>query len=127
MAAVDNCRRTSGFRYVKENDSDKTTMTQVFGGSASYTFTNGSKDVIKNNNEKDSLTVSAVRQTDKYARKGDDNEYTYLMKEDAKKFLYVSGRYVKNTDKAILITQGMESYIRSLVEALEEKMMLSEK
>lgn len=126
MAAVDNCRRTSGFRYVKENDTELTTMTQVFGGSASYTFTNGSKSVLKNNGEKDSLSIAATRQTDKYVRGGEDTEYTYLCKEDAKKFMYVSGRYIKGTDMAILITSGMEPKIRKIVEALEEKMMLSD-
>ncbi len=126
MAAVDNCRKTSGFRFVKKNNTELTTMTQIFGGSASYTFTNGSKDVLKNTGEKDTLTVAAVSQQDKYVRDGDDTEYTYLAKADAKKFLYVSGRYIKNTDKAILITPTMEQTIRDLVDALDEKLLLSQ-
>lgn len=126
LIAVDNCRKTSGFRYVRENNTNLTTMTQVFGGSASYTFENGSKTVQKNNGEKDTLSVAATRQTDRYARGEEDTEYTYLSKDDAKKFLYVSGRYIKGTDKAILITSGMEPTVRKLVEALEEKMLLSD-
>lgn len=126
LAAVDRCRSATGFRYVSGDGAGSTTMSQIFGGSASYMFKVGSTEVNKNNGDKALLSIPAVSQTDSYIPGGGDTEYTYLFEDDAKKYLYVTGRYVRGTDIAILVTEGMEKRIKELVEALERESMITD-
>lgn len=119
LGAVDNSRFATGFRYVEENSVSQTTMSQIFGGSASYTFILHSKELFKSNGDKDELTINAVEQTDKYIKTKDNRKYTYIFEDDAKKYLNVSCRYVRGTDYAILVTEGMDPKIKRIVEILE--------
>lgn len=119
LGSVDNCRSATGFRYVEEESASETTMSQIFGGSASYTFILYSKEVIKNTGEKDLLTVNAVEQTDKYIKTKKNRKYTYIFEDDAKKFMGVTCRYVRGTDYAILVTEGMDPKIKAIVDLLE--------
>ena len=120
LASVDRCRRLTGFRYVHEESADKTTMSQFMGGSASYTFKIGSKDVVKNMGGKEKMTKNAVQQTDNYVWGNGSEIYTYIFEDDAKKYLDVTCRYIHGTEWAVLVTSGMDSKMKEIVSIIEE-------
>ena len=118
LGAIDRCRVKSGFRYVrKQND---VTMSQVFGGSASYTFTVGSKNVSKNNGDTNQLSANAAEQTDPYLRQNSETKYGYIPEEDAQKFLGNTCVYINTTDWAVLVTPSGKDVIEETARAINE-------
>ena len=118
LGAIDKCRRKSGFRYVRRgNDA---TMSQMFGGSASYTFTIGQSTVTKNDGKTDTIAKNAVEQTDRYLRNDDDTKYAYIAETDAKKYLGCECVYIRSTDWAILVTPGVAKKILELADIISE-------
>ncbi len=116
LAAMDKCRRASGFRYVRRGST--VTMSQLYRGSASYSFTIGTNKVVKNNGDEGQLSVNAAEQADNYIRPGSSAKYGYLAEGDALKYLGCGGVYIQTTDWAILITPGMEKTIEEVAEIL---------
>jgi hypothetical protein len=120
LAAMDVCRPYSGFRYVRDENSPIITMSQVNFGSASYSFTVGETNVVKNKKAGDQMTKAAGEQTDEYVRTGNNEKYGYICEDYAKTNLGCGCAYVENTDWAILITPGMDSLISEIAQILGE-------
>ncbi len=118
LGAMDRCRNVSGFRYVRIDDT--VTMSQMYGGSASYSFTVGNDYVEKNDSKTSPLTAATVEQTDKYLRGQSDTKFAYISEDDALKYLYCSAAYIRTTDWAILVTPGMAKEIEELAEIISE-------
>ena len=118
LAAVDNCRMNTGFRYVRPEGSDIVTLSQFFGGSASYSFTIGNTTVYKNDRSTDEMDKPAGEQTDNYLRSGSNEKLGYITEDYARKYLQCGCAYVDNTDWAILITPGMDELISEIAEIL---------
>ncbi len=117
LGAMDRCRILSGFRYVRQ-DND-ITMSQMFGGSASYVFTVGKNTVTKNDNTTTTMKVNTVQQADRYLR-DDDTKIAYIEETEAKKFMECECVYIKNTDWALLITPGVAKQIKEIGDILNE-------
>lgn len=120
LGAIDNCRNATGFRYVDEKNADVTTMAQIRGGSASYTFSVYSKEVLISTGETDMLKKNAVQQNDKYIKTKKSRKYTYILEDDAKRLMKVGCIYMRGTDYAILITDNMDDKINKMVELLAQ-------
>ena len=120
LAAMDACRPYCGFRYVREENSPVITMSQVNGGSASYSFTVGDEHVLTNDKSSDEMSRVAGEQTDSYVRVGSNEKYGYICEDYAKTHLGCGCAYVENTDWAILITPGMDSIISEIAKILSE-------
>ena len=120
LGAVDKCRIRSGFRYVRVQQ--EVTMSQLFGGSASYTFTVGADTVTKNNGEGGKLETRVVEQTDSYLRQNSETKYAYISEEDSKRFLGSTCVYIVNTDWAVLVTPGMEQKIKEVTDIINALM-----
>ena len=117
LGAMDRCRILSGFRYVRQ-DND-ITMSQMFGGSASYVFTVGKKRVVKNDGNTHTMKANTVQQTDSYLR-DDDVKIAYVEETEAKKLMECECVYIKNTDWALLITPGVAKQIQEIGDILNE-------
>ncbi len=118
LGAVDKCRVRSGFRYVRKQQ--EITMTQIFGGSASYSFTVGGDTVLKNNGQTAPLEARVVEQTDAYLRSNSDTKYGYISEEDAQRYLGCTCVYIPNSDWAILVTPGMEKIMEGVALLLQQ-------
>ena len=124
LGAMDRCRILSGFRYVRQ-DND-ITMSQMFGGSASYVFTVGKKSVVKNDGNTHTMKANTVQQTDSYLR-DDDVKIAYVEETEAKKLMECECVYIKNTDWALLITPGVAKQIQEIGDILNEMVARGEK
>ena len=120
LAAVDNCRMYTGFRYVRKDGSADITMSQINNGSASYTFTVGKTLVAKNSSDTDNMDKAAGEHTDEYLRRGSNEKYCYITEDFARKYMGCGCAYVDNTDWAILITPGMDQIITEIAGILGE-------
>ncbi len=118
LAAMDKCRRHSGFRYVRRGSN--VTMSQLYQGSASYIFTIGSNKAVNNNGDDVTLSTNVVEQADTYIRPGSSAKYGYVSEGDALKYLGCEGVYIQTTDWAILVTPGMADTIKEVAAILNE-------
>ena len=118
LAALDKCRRQSGFRYVRKGMN--VTISQLYQGSASYIFTVGSSSMIKNNGEEITLKVNCVEQSDRYIRGNASAKYAYIDEDDSYKYTGCDCVYIKTTDWAVLITPGMQKTMKEVAEIMNE-------
>ncbi len=124
LGAIDKCRVRSGFRYVRVDQ--EITMSQLYGGSASYTFTVGSDVMTKNNGETATLTTRVVEQTDSYLRQNSETKYGYVAEGDAQRYLGNTCVYIVKTDWAVLVTPGMEQKIKEVTDIINAMMEAQE-
>ena len=120
LGAIDRCRNRSGFRYVKKRSD--VTMSQVFGGSASYTFTVGQTTVKKNNGEVGKLQTNVVEQEDKYLRQNSETKYAYISEDDAQRYLGNTCVYIHKTDWAILVTPPAKALLEEVGRIINQYM-----
>ena len=118
LAALDKCRRQSGFRYVRKGMN--VTISQLYQGSASYIFTVGSSSMIKNNGEEVTLKVKCAEQNDRYIRGNSSAKYAYIDEDDSYKYTGCDCVYIRTTDWAVLITPGMQKTMKEAAEILNE-------
>ena len=118
LAALDKCRRQSGFRYVRKGMN--VTISQLYQGSASYIFTVGSSSMIKNNGEEVSLKVKCVEQNDRYIRGNSSAKYAYIDENDSYKYTGCDCVYIRTTDWAVLVTPGMQKTMKEVAEIMNE-------
>ena len=118
LAAMDKCRRQSGYRYVRKGVN--VTISQLYRGSASYTFSVGSDKMYKNNNEEVDLVVKCAEQTDKYIRGNSSVKYAYIAESDSFGYTGCDCVYIKTTDWAVLVTPGMQKQLKDIAQILNE-------
>ncbi|MCR5654148.1 MAG: hypothetical protein K6G07_00690, partial [Lachnospiraceae bacterium] len=121
LGAIDKNRRKTQFRAVKMGADNETTLAMIGGGSASYTYTVGTKNVLKNDGSESALETDAVEQRDPYIRDNSTEKYMYLSEDDAAKYTMCTCEYIYGTDWAILVTPGMEAKIAEIAAILNEK------
>ena len=117
LAAVSRCRKYTKFRLVEKDGLS--TMTQIAGGSASYSFEVGTKGVIKNSGKEEKLDVKTVSQTDNSLYGSRLTLYPYISETSSGKYLYCTCAYIKDTEWAVLITPSTDKKIAQLLDMLD--------
>ncbi len=127
LAAVDNCRRYTGFRFVDDteyaasHDSVQTaSMQQYIIGSASYRFTIGDSVVYKNNGNTETMSKAVALQSDYSIRHLNDEQYPYITEAASGSLLYCTCKYIPGTEWAILITPTTDRRIAQILDALDD-------
>ena len=126
LAAVDNCRRYTGFRFVDDttafvSSENTASMQQYIIGSASYRFSDGLKTVRKNNGDEMSMDKPTVRQSDYSIRHISGEEYPYIVESASGALLYCTCVYIPGTEWAVLITPQTDKRIAAILDAFDLK------
>ncbi len=127
LAAVDKCRRYTGFRFVDDTevganpDSSQTaSMQQYIIGSASYKFTIGDDEVAKNNGATVGINKDVALQSDSSIRNKSEEEYPYITEKASGTLLHCTCVYIPGTEWAILITPATDRRIALILDALDK-------
>ena len=127
LAAVDKCRRYTGFRFVDDTeyaadrgDAETASMQQYIIGSASYRFPIGGTEVRKNNDDTVTISKPVALQGDYSIRHLSNEQYPYITEAASGSLLYCTCVYVPGTEWAILITPTTDRRIAQILDALDE-------